>query len=150
MATLRLTRKTFVRATITVASVTGSLRQTREVTDFDAWQGIAMRAMNNPLAEYVSTIVIVGDMSKVVPNMEVIDYILGYDDGEGTMWEGREWAKGCRDAASGKWGKLFGNMPLGTIRRLWQAHRDAGECKSWLWAAWDGTQLIGEEGEVLA
>ena len=66
-----------------------------------------------------------------------------YDDGRGTEWEERDWAEGCRDQASrsDRW------MPNYSAS---EAHEAAGRPKSWLWAAWDGSTLIAEDGQVLA
>lgn len=148
MAALRLTRKTFVRASITVRNDTGKVDR-KTITDYDNFQVVARRAFSNPLVATMNTTVTYGDTSKRLDLARIDDELFevpwGYDDGRGTEWEERRWADGCRDQASRcnttKWSPNY---------RLDVAHRDAGCPKTWYWATWDGTQLIGEEGEVLA
>ena len=147
MAALKLTRKTFVRATITVENDMGKFDR-REVTDYDTFLVVARRAFINPLVATMNTTVTYGDTAKRLDLARIdddFDVEWGYDDGRGTEWEERNWADGCRDQASRcrstRWSPNYG---------LDVAHRNAGCPKTWYWAAWDGIQLVGEEGEVLA
>ncbi len=143
MAALRLTRKTFVEATITVRNDTGKIDR-RTVTDYDAFQAIARRAFINPLVATMNTTVLYGDTAKRLDLARIdddFDVAWGYDDGRGTEWEERNWADGCRDQASAvrstRWSPNYA-MDV--------AHRNAGLPKTWYWFAFDGTDLIDDEG----
>jgi len=160
MAALRLTRKTFVEATITVKSRdgrvdgiwSGPLVATRTVTDFDGFQSMALRAMRNPLLSEVRTIVTIGDKAFITPGTCAEDY-LNYVDSVTETNGVLEWAQGCRDHHFGRVEKaLFGDFAvyMALAYHVCVAWKNALGNPSWLWATWDGSQLVAENGTVLA
>ena len=160
MAALRLTRKTFVEAIITVKAyafpVDGSwsvpLVATRTVTDFDGFQAVALRAIRNPLLQEVRTVVTNGDTRFIAPGTCAEDY-LNYTDSVTETGGVREWARGCRNLSSHRADKaLFGDFAAQCVltSHVFSAWRNALVNPSWLWATWDGSQLVAEDGTVLS